>query len=295
MMKSTVETFKALEALPVSAAILDASGTIVAVNDAWKDFGRRNGLRVPNSGIGLNYVRYCGSDHPHSSRLAKDLKQLLAGRLDLLTLIYPCHSPSRKRWFTLVGLPLSLDKPAGVALLHINLTDMLPLSRGGGPTRVKADRRGKIRPATSLDMIGGAIEDAVLATVSSQLDTMLSDSPQVASHENIAQHREPTQVLARARLSKRQVQVLRLLGEGKTNKEIARALLRSPNTIKLHVSAILQRLKLKSRTQAALLASTLLGEEASGLAGVKSRRKERLAAVPRKPARTIRRTAAISG
>ena len=62
----------------------------------------------------------------------------------------------------------------------------------------------------------------------------------------------------RARLSKRQIQVLHLLGEGKTNKEIAMTLFLSPNTIKLHVSAILQRLNLGSRTQAALLSSKLL-------------------------------------
>ena len=61
--------------------------------------------------------------------------------------------------------------------------------------------------------------------------------------------------LARAKLSKRQMQVLKLVGEGKTNKEIADLLSRSPNTIKLHVSAILRRLELKSRTQAALLSS----------------------------------------
>lgn len=64
-------------------------------------------------------------------------------------------------------------------------------------------------------------------------------------------------MIARAGLSKRQVEVLRLLGKGMTNREIAEALFRSPHTIKLHVSAILERLKLKSRTQAALLASKL--------------------------------------
>ena len=63
--------------------------------------------------------------------------------------------------------------------------------------------------------------------------------------------------IARAGLSKRQLEVLKLLGEGKTNAEIAKALFRSPNTIKLHVSAILRQLNLKSRTQAALLASKL--------------------------------------
>ena len=61
-------------------------------------------------------------------------------------------------------------------------------------------------------------------------------------------------------LSKRHMEVLRLVGEGKTNKEIAKALCRSPNTIKLHVSAILRLLKLQSRTQAALFASRVYKE-----------------------------------
>ncbi len=72
-------------------------------------------------------------------------------------------------------------------------------------------------------------------------------------HENA----EFNETIARARLSKRQMEVLRLLGKGKTNREIADALFRSPHTIKLHVSAILKQLNLKSRTQAALLASKL--------------------------------------
>ena len=83
----------------------------------------------------------------------------------------------------------------------------------------------------------------------------------------------------RTRLSKRQIQVLRLLGEGKTNKEMARALVLSPNTIRLQVSAILQRLKLRSRTEAALLSSRLNREDWAKLGGgdLKSCKKVRTA------------------
>jgi DNA-binding NarL/FixJ family response regulator len=69
------------------------------------------------------------------------------------------------------------------------------------------------------------------------------------------------QKLDLAGLSRRQLEILGLLAEGKTNSEIARVLSRSPNTIKLHVSAILRQLNLKSRTQAALLASKHLKAE----------------------------------
>ncbi|MBI5110376.1 MAG: response regulator transcription factor [Rhodovulum sp.] len=51
-------------------------------------------------------------------------------------------------------------------------------------------------------------------------------------------------------LSKRQWEVLSLMTHGLTNVEIARRLGLSPNTVKIHVSGILARLGLPSRTQA---------------------------------------------
>jgi hypothetical protein len=113
--------------------IIDASGMIVAVNDTWKEFGRRNGLSIPNAGVGVNYLQYCAG-----SEFTRELRGLLAGRLDLLTLVYPCHSLGEKRWFSLIGVPLSPAKPAGVALLHVNLTGMLPPQIGGSLTQVAA-------------------------------------------------------------------------------------------------------------------------------------------------------------
>jgi DNA-binding NarL/FixJ family response regulator len=68
-------------------------------------------------------------------------------------------------------------------------------------------------------------------------------------------------IVGHSNLSRRQLEVLRLLGEGKTNKEIARTLGRSPNTIKLHVSAILRQLRFKNRTEAAVLASELFAAD----------------------------------
>jgi len=59
----------------------------VAVNETWKRFGRRNGLRVRSSAVGLNYLQYCPTDEPNSRRFVTQLKALLAGRRDLLTFI----------------------------------------------------------------------------------------------------------------------------------------------------------------------------------------------------------------
>lgn len=149
-MNAAIETLKGLQAFPVNAAILARSGKIVAVNDGWKTFARQNELRLPNFGIGANYLKFCETGE-QPSRFATELRELLAGRQKLLTFIYPCHSRTRKRWFSLIALPLSLHKPAGAALLHINLTDALRRERRVAPmSRVWQTRPLKTRGTRTL-------------------------------------------------------------------------------------------------------------------------------------------------
>jgi DNA-binding CsgD family transcriptional regulator len=55
-------------------------------------------------------------------------------------------------------------------------------------------------------------------------------------------------------LTDRELDVLRLLGEGKTNPEIAAALFISPRTAGVHVTHILRKLDATTRVQAATIA-----------------------------------------
>mgnify|MGYP006429830715 CR=1 FL=1 len=55
-------------------------------------------------------------------------------------------------------------------------------------------------------------------------------------------------------LSDREMEVLRLIVEGKSNNEIAKALYLSPNTIKTHVRGIMNKLAVDDRVQAAVMA-----------------------------------------
>ncbi len=55
-------------------------------------------------------------------------------------------------------------------------------------------------------------------------------------------------------LSNREVEVLRLIAQGATNREIAETLVITEGTVKNHISNILSRLGLRDRTQAALYA-----------------------------------------
>jgi DNA-binding NarL/FixJ family response regulator len=73
---------------------------------------------------------------------------------------------------------------------------------------------------------------------------------------------ETRQLLARlASLTPQQVRVLMMLSEGLLNKQIAYALGVSEATVKAHVSAILQKLGVDSRTQAVIIASKIDPEQ----------------------------------
>ena len=58
----------------------------------------------------------------------------------------------------------------------------------------------------------------------------------------------------RAELSERELEVLRLIANGKDNAEIARELFISPKTVKNHISNILMKLQIENRIQAAVYA-----------------------------------------
>ena len=69
---------------------------------------------------------------------------------------------------------------------------------------------------------------------------------------------ETAELMARmATLTPQQVRVLMMLSEGLLNKQIAYQLSVSEATVKAHVSAILQKLGVESRTQAVIAAAKI--------------------------------------
>ena len=64
-------------------------------------------------------------------------------------------------------------------------------------------------------------------------------------------------------LSRREMLILRMLIEGASNKVIALKLVITESTVKVHMKAILRKLRLQNRTQAAIWARNHVNEEAS--------------------------------
>ena len=111
---------------------------------------------------------------------------------------------------------------------------------------VRAGAIGYLLKDTKAEELRQAIKSAAAGQV--QL------SPK-AAYRLIREVRSPK--LAADVLSSRETEVLRLLAEGRTNKEIAQELGIGEKTIKTHVSRILGKLGVQSRTQAALYAGRI--------------------------------------
>lgn len=68
---------------------------------------------------------------------------------------------------------------------------------------------------------------------------------------------EHTSAAARSALSDRQIEILRLVAAGQSNKEVARTLLLSPSTIKAHLAAAMVTLDATNRTEAVVNAKRM--------------------------------------
>ncbi len=72
--------------------------------------------------------------------------------------------------------------------------------------------------------------------------------------DELAERREQGAERIRGELSERELEVLRLIANGKDNSQIAEALHISPKTVKNHISNILMKLQIENRIQAAVYA-----------------------------------------
>jgi DNA-binding NarL/FixJ family response regulator len=161
-------------------------------------------------------------------------------------------------------LELVAEEAQDVDLLFLDLT-MPGVSGLSGLINLKAqypqlpvmivsatDDVATIRRAMDLGASGFVSKSASLEEIGEAVRTVLDGGEWVSDDAEIAD------LIARIRaLTPQQTRVLSMLGQGLLNKQLAYELKISEATVKAHVSAVLQKLGVDSRTQAVILLSKL--------------------------------------
>lgn len=115
-----------LDSLDQQIAVIKPTAEIVYVNRSWIDFGLFNGMPENFSWVGVNYLRVCdagsGLTCSEISTTAAGIREVLAGRLDSFEAEYPCHSPSRTRWFMMRISVMKYNRARRFLISHTNIT-----------------------------------------------------------------------------------------------------------------------------------------------------------------------------
>ncbi|QZZ22323.1 response regulator transcription factor [Leptothermofonsia sichuanensis E412] len=102
--------------------------------------------------------------------------------------------------------------------------------------------------------IKGTNVDRLIAAIAAAQEGATYLDPQIA--RRVIDHLKPPSPAASitGQLSQRELEVLKLMVEGKSNPEIAAVLYLSPNTVKTHIRGIMNKLAVDDRVQAAVVA-----------------------------------------
>ena len=161
------------------------------------------------------------------------------------------------------GLTDCLEYVAGIAVIQ---GDAVPASRLLGAAEASQERHGAVRPSHNqaaydrhLAAVRAALDGPTLAAAwaagrALTLDQALAEVTFVVT-SLAARGQHPGRARGQAGASRREIEVLRLLADGRVDREIAATLAVSPRTVTTHVSAILARLG--AATRAAAVATAL--------------------------------------
>lgn len=115
-----------LNALPFHIALLDSTGTIVSVNQAWRDFSAGQWMLGPFHGLGLNFrdalsgARGLAAIGPSA---ATAIAAVLAGDEPGWAAEYPLDSDAGgRRWFRFSVMPQRDSAVNGVVVVHADVT-----------------------------------------------------------------------------------------------------------------------------------------------------------------------------
>lgn len=122
-----------MNSLRTQIAVVDDTGTILMVNDAWNRFAIENGTLLESAAVGINYLDLCreksGEGAEFAARALDGLQAVLQQDRDEFTMEYLCPSETGERWYLLSITPFGFNG-GGAVLTHADVTE-----------RVKAEQK----------------------------------------------------------------------------------------------------------------------------------------------------------
>jgi len=116
-----------LDSLHDHVAVVDAQGTIKAVNEAWEKFAAQNGALDSSSvSVGANYLEVCRRATKEGNQTAEQalnaIVSVLNGTKDHFVMDYECSSPLQERWFKMSVLRQK-NTVVGAVIIHSDITE----------------------------------------------------------------------------------------------------------------------------------------------------------------------------
>ncbi len=114
-----------LNAISANICVLDHTGVITSVNQAWLEFAEENHFLQRGSGLGSNYLTICDAAREqceYAGAFADGLRAVLRGDVPEFSMEYPCHSPTKQRWFIGRITRFQSGQPVRLVVVHENIT-----------------------------------------------------------------------------------------------------------------------------------------------------------------------------
>ncbi len=264
-----------VDSLSAHVAVLDDKGVIVKTNRAWQEYGEENGLEGKTDSLGINYLNICEAatacGDSEGELVIVGIQKVLAGELLEFVIQYPCHSPSRRRWFNLRVLPYLSEAEHWVMLVHEDVTPLFlaqeELQQKEEELRLKSEKLEEVNVALKVllehrergladleqrmtanihelvlpyteklkNSLKNPRERTLIDIVENNLNDIISPFLNRLSSLNLL-------------LTPQEVEVAALIRTGKSSQEIADVLGVSVSTISFHRKNLRRKLGLQDRT-----------------------------------------------
>ncbi|REG82495.1 PAS domain S-box protein [Algoriphagus antarcticus] len=116
-----------LSSLSSHITVIDKNGNLIAVNKAWDDFAKTNGVAsLEGVSTGSNYIEVCQRSMAAGDSIAgqtlEGIQSVFKKEVKTFELEYPCHSLTEQRWFNLSVMNFGEDD-SKIVISHQNITE----------------------------------------------------------------------------------------------------------------------------------------------------------------------------